>query len=121
MPVTDGAAPTVMVKPFEAACCGPLLSRTVTMKLNVPATVGVPKTAPVVALIPMPLGSPLADHIYGGWPPAAAMACCAPYPTPTFAVGGLSVVVVIKNVEARHVLPFQTVPDEQEEVAEVVA
>jgi hypothetical protein len=71
----------------------------VTVKLKVPATVGVPKTAPDVALIAIPLGRPLADHVYGVWPPVAATAWLAAYPTPTVAVDGLSTVVVIVSVE----------------------
>src|SRR5881275_1171680 len=94
------AAETVIDSPFDAVCCGLPLSWTVTVKLNVPATVGVPNTAPDVALIPMPFGRPLADQLYGVWPPVAVTACCAAYPTPTVAVGGLSAVVVIVSVEA---------------------
>jgi hypothetical protein len=41
---------------FEADCCGLPPSRTVTVILNVPETVGVPKRAPVEAFIDMPLG-----------------------------------------------------------------
>ena len=43
----------------EAVCCGLLLSRTVTVKVNVPAAVGVPNTEPTVALIAKPEGKPL--------------------------------------------------------------
>jgi hypothetical protein len=57
------AAATVSDSTFEAVCCGLLLSVTVTVKLNVPATVGVPKTAPEEELIPMPLGKPEADQL----------------------------------------------------------
>jgi hypothetical protein len=59
------AAATVIVRTFDAVCCGLPLSCTVTVKLKVPATVGVPKTAPDDELIPMPVGSPLADQLYG--------------------------------------------------------
>ena len=57
------AAATVSDSVFEAVFCGLLLSVTVTVKLNVPATVGVPKTAPEEELIPMPLGKPEADQL----------------------------------------------------------
>jgi hypothetical protein len=54
---------TVSVNVFEAVFCGLLLSRTVTLTLNVPATVGVPKGAPVEELIDIPLGNPVADQL----------------------------------------------------------
>jgi len=38
----SGEALTVIVSVFEAVCCGLPLSVTVTVKLNVPAAVGVP-------------------------------------------------------------------------------
>src|SRR5947209_448963 len=100
MESVEVAAFTVIVSTFEAVCCELLLSWTVTVKLNVPATVGVPNTAPVVALILMPFGSPVANQLYGVWPPVAVTACCAAYPTPTVAVGGLSAVVVMESAEA---------------------
>ena len=34
-----------------------------------PAVVGVPVMVPEVELMDRPLGSPLADHVYGGVPP----------------------------------------------------
>ena len=46
----------------EAVCCGLLASRTVTVRLNVPETVGVPKSAPT-ELIFMPLGWPETDQL----------------------------------------------------------
>ena len=54
---------TVIDSTFEAVFCGLLLSVTVTVKLNVPATVGVPKMAPVEELIAMPLGRPDANQL----------------------------------------------------------
>ena len=54
---------TVIDSPFDAVCFGLLLSWTVTVKLNVPETVGVPNTAPVEELIDMPLGRPVADQV----------------------------------------------------------
>src|SRR5207244_4791390 len=41
------ALATMSVSPFDAVCCGLPASRTVTVILNVPATVGVPNSAPV--------------------------------------------------------------------------
>ena len=54
---------TVSDSACEAVFCGLLLSVAVTVKLNVPATVGVPKMAPVEELIAMPLGRPDADQL----------------------------------------------------------
>ena len=54
---------TVSVNTLEADSCGLLLSRTVTVTLKVPATVGVPKGAPEVELIDIPLGNPVADQL----------------------------------------------------------
>ena len=53
---------TVSVSTFEAVFCGLLLSVTVTVMLNVPATVGVPNNAPDVAFMFMPLGWPDTDQ-----------------------------------------------------------
>ena len=92
------AAATVSDSTFEAVCWGFPLSWTVTVRLNAPATVGVPKSAPDVALIFMPLGWPETNQLYGVVPPVATTACCAAYPVPTMAVGGLSAVVVIESV-----------------------
>lgn len=95
-----GAAFTVNGSTLDAVCWGLLLSRTVTVTLNVPATVGVPKGAPVVELIDIPLGNPLADQLYGIWPPVAITAEFAAYPIPTVAVGGLNTVLVIVSAGA---------------------
>ena len=60
----DGVLPlTVSVSTFDAVFCGLLLSRTVTVTLNMPETVGVPKGAPDEELIDMPLGRPEADQL----------------------------------------------------------
>jgi hypothetical protein len=59
----DVALLTVSVSVFEAVCCELLLSRTVTVTLNVPATVGVPKGAPLDELIDIPFGNPVADQV----------------------------------------------------------
>jgi hypothetical protein len=48
---------------FEADCWGLPLSVAVTVMLNVPDTVGVPKSAPVVEFIDMPLGWPNTDQL----------------------------------------------------------
>jgi hypothetical protein len=45
----------------------------------------------------MPFGCPEIDHVYGCVPPVAVMACCAEYPVPTIAVGGLNPVLVIDS------------------------
>ena len=50
----------------------PAESCTVAVKLEVPATVGVPLMAPVLALSVRPAGSePEVDQLYGGCPPLA--------------------------------------------------
>ena len=56
---------TVIESGFEAVCCGLLLSVTVTVKLKVPAVVGVPKIEPTVVLSDNPGGKlPLdIDHV----------------------------------------------------------
>ena len=57
------AALTVSESVFEVVFCGLLLSRTVTVTLNVPAAVGVPYGAPEVAWMLIPLGKPVADQL----------------------------------------------------------
>ena len=54
----------------------PLESTTWAVKVNVPAAVGVPVTAPVDALSVKPAGSePLViENVYGGMPPVATSA-----------------------------------------------
>src|SRR5438552_3524020 len=86
---------TVSGRVLEAVCCGLLLSRTVTVTLKLPATVGVPKSTPSVEFIDIPLGSPVADQLKGAWPPVAINGVFAAYPTPTVAVGGSKAVLVI--------------------------
>ena len=54
----------------------PAASVTVMLMLNGPATVGVPEMTPVLALMAMPLGRPLAAHVYGGVPCVAAIGQC---------------------------------------------
>jgi hypothetical protein len=81
----------------EAVCCGPLASRTVTVRPIVPATVGVPKTAPEEELIPTHWAGPKPTSYKACVPPVAATACIAAYPTSTVAVAGLSEVVAIEN------------------------
>ena len=43
------------------------------LMLNGPATVGVPEISPVLALMAIPLGRPLAAHAYGGVPCVATI------------------------------------------------
>jgi hypothetical protein len=67
--VTAGAVPVVHVN--EAPPVNAALSRTVTLDENVPAAVGVPEMTPLEALIAKPVGSPVADQLYGEVPPVA--------------------------------------------------
>ena len=63
-----------MLNALVAVCAGLPESVTWTVKLNVPATVGVPEMTPVSLLSVSPVGSdPLAiDQVYGKVPPLAA-------------------------------------------------
>jgi hypothetical protein len=54
---------TVNENMCEAACCGLLLSWTVTVGINVPETAGMPESTLVVAFIVRPLGWPETDHV----------------------------------------------------------
>ncbi|HYI09907.1 MAG TPA: hypothetical protein VEK57_12655, partial [Thermoanaerobaculia bacterium] len=90
------ASATVSGRFFEADFCGELLSSTVTVTVNEPEAVGVPKSAPL-SFICIPLGSPVADQVYGVEPPVAASEVFAPYPTPTVAVAGSKAVLVIES------------------------
>ena len=54
---------TASVSTFDVVNCGLLLSPTVIVTLKVPDAVGVPKGAPVEALIAIPLGKPVADQV----------------------------------------------------------
>ena len=56
------AGATVSDSSFDDVCCGLLLSLTVTEMLKDPETVGVPKSAPVVVFIAIPLGWPEPDQ-----------------------------------------------------------
>jgi len=59
---------------LDAVACVPLVeSVTVTVTELVPAAVGVPEITPVPLPIVSPEGSPLADHVYGPFPPVAAI------------------------------------------------
>ena len=55
-------------------CVGPVESVAVTVTVLVPAAVGVPEIAPVVALIPRPAGRLVADQVNGAVPPVPATA-----------------------------------------------
>ena len=72
--VTAGSAGgvTLILKLFWAVAAGVALSVTLTTKVTVPAAAIVPLISPAL-LIEMPEGSPVADHVYGGVPPKAAM------------------------------------------------
>jgi len=59
---------------------------TVSVTVKVPAAVGVPEIAPVVALIAKPAGRPVADHVYGVVPPLA-VGVAGTYATPTSPFG----------------------------------
>ena len=59
-------------------------SKTLIEAAKVPEAVGVPLILPAL-LIVRPLGSPLADHVYGETPPVAANV--AEYPVPTVPAG----------------------------------
>ena len=63
-----------MLRALVALCTGLLASLTWTVKLKVPATVGIPVIAPLVPLSVRPVGKdPLAiDQVYGSVPPLAA-------------------------------------------------
>src|SRR5262245_66570789 len=69
--IWGAAAPTTMLSPFVVDCA-PAVTRTV--KLAVPAAVGVPLICPEAWVRVRPAGSvPLAsDQLYGGVPPVAA-------------------------------------------------
>ena len=64
---------------------------TVTVTESVPTAVGVPLITPVLGLMVTPAGSPVADHVKGAAPPAAAMV--VEYPTPTMPFGKVGVVI----------------------------
>ncbi|GIM97155.1 hypothetical protein Ato02nite_089480 [Paractinoplanes toevensis] len=56
------------------------VSVAVTVAVKVPAVVAVPDTVPVLLLMLNPVGSPLADHVYGVLPPRAAIVRLAAAP-----------------------------------------
>lgn len=74
-----GAA-TVSVKGCAIAN-GPfpvLLSLPVTLRAKLPASVGVPETVTLLAVVPVaerPAGKPLTDSVYGAAPPDAVKVC----------------------------------------------
>ena len=69
-----GGVDTTMLNALVPVCTGIVESVTRTVKLKVPAAVGVPEITPVPALSDRPVGNePLArDQVYGGVPPEAA-------------------------------------------------
>ena len=70
----EDAAATIMLSDRSAVFAGLLTSVARTVKLEVPAVVGVPVIAPVLGLRVRPAGrGPLRiDHVYGEVPPLAA-------------------------------------------------
>src|SRR5688572_20275792 len=57
-----------IVRARSALALAPAWSVTVTVTVNGPPAVGVPPIVPVVALMFIPAGRPLADHEYGSVP-----------------------------------------------------
>ena len=74
------------------------VSFAVTVTLAVPAAVGVPETAPVEELIDNPAGRPVADQIYGAFPPCAVMARLAATPVGLTCVPGLATTIPVVHV-----------------------
>jgi hypothetical protein len=71
--IDNTEALTVMLSALLAFCCGVELSPTWTVKLLVPAAVGVPVMAPVAAFKERPAGKAptVTDQEYGNVPPVA--------------------------------------------------
>src|SRR4051794_6164287 len=68
------------------------VSLAVTVELNVPAADGVPEIRPVEELIDRPVGSPVADQVYGAVPPEADICRLLAVPTvPVWLPGLLTV------------------------------
>ena len=74
-------------------------SVTVTTAVLLPAVVGLPPITPVDALMLRPVGSPVADQVYGVVPPLAATV--ALYAVPTTPPGSGEVVVIETVPDAR--------------------
>src|SRR4051812_8914775 len=71
--VIVSGATTAMVSVFVAVRrVGLVESVTVIVTVLVPSVVGVPVIAPVEALSARPAGRPIADQVYGAFPPVAA-------------------------------------------------
>jgi hypothetical protein len=88
-----------------------------TVKLNVPAAVGVPEIVPLEALIASPAGKvPVTLHAYGVCPPLAARV--REYATPT--VPGERLVVVIASATGTEIVAVPNFP-EPDSVAVIVA
>src|ERR1051326_632049 len=73
--LTDGVCGSVTLMENRSENCFNALSVTVTANEKLPAALGVPLIRPEFRSIASPVGSPLADHVYGGVPPVAASAC----------------------------------------------
>jgi len=94
----DNGVPTGLTtidNALEAVAAGTLESVTVTVKLEVPARVGVPEIIPVAVSKPRPAGRvpAVTAQLYVGRPPATASAWL--YAVPTVAAGSVVVVMVI--------------------------
>src|SRR5687768_6731002 len=108
--------PTVMLRLAVATWTGFPASLTRAVKFDVPAAVGVPEMAPVLALSTNPAGSAPAeiDHEYGVAPPDATSV--AVYGVPTTATGRIVPVSAIGAAVTVSVVFPETLP----EVAEIV-
>src|SRR5262245_58727711 len=91
------APPPLIVHENVAEPVAPVVSRAVTVELNVPAVVGVPVIRPVEALIDRPVGRPVADQV-NDWPACESVAViCSVLAVPTVPVWlpGLFTVTVL--------------------------
>src|SRR5437868_694455 len=101
------AATTTMLRLAVTTCCEVALSATRTVKLAVPAAVGVPVSAPVVDEIVIPAGKAPAEmvKVYGAVPPLATID--AVYAAPTVPPG--NVVVPITRDDGTMVMLNATI------------
>jgi len=116
--VTDVAcALIVMLNSLLTFCTGFPASVTFTVKLNIPAAVGVPVIAPLVAFIANPVGRPPAviDQLNGVVPPVVDKV--AEYPVFTTPPGNVDVVITSGAACTVRVVPPLTLPM----VADIVA
>jgi hypothetical protein len=67
----EGVTPLIVMEKICGCEAAPVESFAVTVKLYVPAVVGVPLIPPL-GVSDSPMGSvPVSDQVYGGWPPEA--------------------------------------------------